>query len=316
MGSMPGRSARDLSYQQQHVIERALLEGRDLYGLSLDLVKCFNCIPWHPTFVMLKKLGVPPPLVECWGNALENIRKYPISINSLGPPTQATTGVPEGDPLSVVAMAALCFCAAHLLMMDQVDFKTYVDNWSLQARTPAELQSATPVILEFLAHLELKVDWKKTYTWSTTKKGRSWLQGMGQHLFPTDLPISVTAARPELGTPFQFSRTVDVSTRNGRLQEGHERLRRLANQPRQLLERATLIQSSVWPATFWGAEGHCHSCAEIASLRSSAAYHVASPCSRGSYRQGTGPTTVPYRATIATVETGTVARHHDRIGGP
>ena len=146
MGSMPGRSARDLSYQQQHVIERALLEGRALYGLSLDIIKCFNCIPWQPTFHMLKKLGVPSALVDCWGRALANVRKYPVFLHSLGSPMTSTTGVPEGDLLSVVAMAALCFCAAHLPSMCQVDFKTYVDNWSWQANGPSQLQSVAPEI--------------------------------------------------------------------------------------------------------------------------------------------------------------------------
>ena len=91
-------------------------------------------------------------------------------------------------------------------------------------------------------------------------------------MFPTDVHITVTAARVELGTPFQFSRIVNLDTRNARLQEGQDRLRRLAKQPRPLLERALIIQTSVWPSTFWGAEGHCHSCAEVASLRSAAAY--------------------------------------------
>ena len=272
MGSMPGRSARDLSYQQQHVIERALLEGRDLYGLSLDIIKCFNCIPRQPALHMLKKLGVPSTLVECWMQALDDVRKYPVFLHSLGSPMTSTTGVPEGDPLSVVAMAALCFCAAHLPSMGQVDFKTYVDNWSWQANSTSQLQSVAPEIFCFLADLKLQVDWKKTYTWSTSKKGRAWLQGKGQKMFPTDVHISVTAARVELGTPFQFSRTIHLDTRNSRLQEGQERLRRLAKQPRPLLERALIIQTSVWPSTFWGAEGHCHSCAEVAGLRSAAAY--------------------------------------------
>ena len=272
MGSMPGRSARDLSYEQQHVIERALLENRDLYGVSLDIIKCFNCIPWLPAFHMLERLGVPADLIQCWAGALAKVRRYPAFMNSLGPPITATTGVPEGDPLSVVAMAALCYCAAHLLDLEQVSFKTYVDNWSWQAGNPAHLQTATPAILDLLADLRLQVDWKKTYTWSTTKRGRTWLQGRGQDLFPTDLPVPVTVARAELGTPLQFSRTIDVATRNDRLQEGLDRLRRLAKQPRPLLERASIIQSSVWPATFWGAEGHCHSLAEVAMLRSAAAF--------------------------------------------
>ena len=182
MGSMPGRSARDLSYQQQHAIERSLLENIDLYGLSLDIIKCFNCIPWLPAFHMMKKLGVPATLVDCWGAALAEVRKYPVFMTSLGPPMRATTGVPEGDPLSVVAMAALCFCAAHLPGIHQVDFKTYVDNWSWHAKSPSSLQPTTPTILAFLAQLRLQVDWKKTYTWSTTKKGRTWLQGPGQEI--------------------------------------------------------------------------------------------------------------------------------------
>ena len=274
MGSMPRRSARDLSYRQQHLVERAILDNKDLLGLSLDIIKCFNCIPWQPALKMMKRLGIPSVLVDCWGIALGQMCKRPVFMQCVGPAMLATTGVPEGDPLSVVAMAAICFHAAYLPEATKVAFRTYVANWTWTAESVLQLQSATPALLDFLANLRLEVDWRKTYTWSATKRGRTWLAGPGQDLFPTSHTISVTSSRCELGTPFQFSCTVDLSTRNGRLQEGLERLRRLAKQPRPLLERATTVQSSVFPAAFYGAEGHCHSCSEVAAIRSAAAYAI------------------------------------------
>ena len=274
MGSMPGRSARDLSYQQQHLIERAILDGNVLYGLSLDIVKCFNCLPIFPLTCMMKRLGIPVALVDCWATALGKMEKFPVLLNSLGPPITATNGVPEGDPLSVVAMAAVCFCAAHQPAAQQVAFKTYVDNWTWQAESKDLLSTTTLPILEFLSNLRLTVDWQKTYTWCTEKKGRAWLQGPGQSLFPTDRTVQVVAARCELGTPFQFCPTPDLSTRNLRLQTGHERLRNLARQPRPVLEKARFVQSSVWPATFFGAEGHSHAKEEVSRLRTAAAYAI------------------------------------------
>ena len=84
-----------------------------------------------------------------------------------------------------------------------------------------------------------------------------------ENMFPTEHAGAVASARCELGAPFQFSRVVDLSTRNTRLQSDA-----------WLVERAHLVQTSVWPATFYGAEGHCHSCSELSALRCAAAYAI------------------------------------------
>ena len=55
------------------------------------------------------------------------------------------------------------------------------------------------------------------------------------------------------------------------LQKVPSRLSNLAKQPRPLLEKAYLVQTAIWPSCFFGAEGHCHSMAEVARLRGAAA---------------------------------------------
>ena len=200
MGSLPSRSARDLSYQQQHQIERAILDNRELFGLSLDIVRCFNCLPLRPIGQMMKRLGVPPQLVDCWMTALRDVRQHPVFLNCLGPPMESSTGVPEGDPLSVVAMAAVCFHAAHQPAALQVAFRTYVDNWSWQANTAEELRASTIPLLAFLDEMQLTVDWSKTHR----EKGPPVVTGAGATYVPYSAGDPSGCVKVRIGNPFSF----------------------------------------------------------------------------------------------------------------
>ena len=42
VGGVPGRSARDLTYELQHGIEMAKLSGESLSGFRLDMIKIFQ----------------------------------------------------------------------------------------------------------------------------------------------------------------------------------------------------------------------------------------------------------------------------------
>ncbi|CAE7392400.1 unnamed protein product, partial [Symbiodinium necroappetens] len=62
--SMPGRSSRDVSYRQQHLIEKSLVGATARLGFSLDIVKCFNQLGWPPLQLILQRMGAPTELVD------------------------------------------------------------------------------------------------------------------------------------------------------------------------------------------------------------------------------------------------------------
>lgn len=73
-------------------------------GIVLDIVKAFSALGRAILRELLGKVGVPVALADAWLQELDQMtRRVTIQGNHYGS-CCAWTGVPEGDPLSVVAM--------------------------------------------------------------------------------------------------------------------------------------------------------------------------------------------------------------------
>ena len=74
-------------------------------------------------------------------------------------------GAPEGDPLSVAAMVAVCWHSHQHVRDYEVQHDSFVDNLSWSGHDPGQLQQALCASLDFLRCLRLPVDWGKSYCW-------------------------------------------------------------------------------------------------------------------------------------------------------
>ena len=101
-GGIPGRGSRMLMMAHQCRLEKTILEKDQLGGFVLDLIKAFNCIPRRPLVHMLSNAGVPVRVLKFWMSSLNNLSRLPQLGQSLGGHVFSTTGVPEGDSLSVL----------------------------------------------------------------------------------------------------------------------------------------------------------------------------------------------------------------------
>ena len=276
-GSMPGRACRDTSYRQQHSIECSILDGTPLLGCSIDIVKCFNQLAWPIVAALLIRLGVPEPETRFWVSCIRAHRRCTTFHGSLTDGIVSHSGAPEGDPFSVAAMAAVCFWADRWCHHDAVSFDSYVDNWSWSSESRQGLCHVLPAALAFLQDMALPVDIRKSYLWATQRADRVWLKAHAARLFPElPPPDSVTEVR-DLGVAFKFDARAHASHRNCRLRDGLERLGRLQQQPRPALNKAHLVQASVWPACLFGSEGHVHTAGEFQKLRGAAARAIVGP---------------------------------------
>ena len=64
-GGVPNSSVHDVAMQ-------AHASGTPVAGFTLDIVKCFNCIPRQPTRMLLQRLGIPEKLFK-HGTAVCNV---------------------------------------------------------------------------------------------------------------------------------------------------------------------------------------------------------------------------------------------------
>ncbi|CAE7241088.1 unnamed protein product [Symbiodinium sp. CCMP2456] len=275
-GSMPGIACRDVSYRLQHRIEQSLLGGPCLYGCSIDLIKAFNQLPWVPIATMMCHLGLDEDIVRFWIACVRGHTRHTSFAGCLSTPIHSYNGAPEGDPFSVVAMAAVCYWGHVAVRATSVTFETYVDNWSWSSQSTAAITAAVPLSLQFLRSLALPVDGAKSYVWATKRHGRIWWRTNKDRLFP-DLPVKTVTEVRDLGIAFKFDRAGHASARRHRLEAGLQSIDRLRQMPRPVIERAALLQRSIWPACLYGCEGTMHTQADLQLLRGRAARAVVGP---------------------------------------
>ncbi|CAE7242092.1 unnamed protein product [Symbiodinium sp. CCMP2592] len=270
-GSMPGKSCREVSLKQQHLIELSLMGAAPRVGFSLDIVKCFNQLGWPPVQVLMTRLGAPQQVISFWLDCLCKLERHSSFLGDLSAGIPCSNGAPEGDPLSVAALAVVCCFAEEACRTDMVAFDTYVDNWGWSSNSRAAIELAIPKATGFLSALSLPVDWAKSYTWATSAQGRKWWQTAHNRVFPEGTKVPLVSEVRDLGVSFKYDGRPHAASRSSRLQDGLERLDRLRQQPRSPCLKASMVQRGVWTACLYGAEGHLFSQAEISQLRGRAA---------------------------------------------
>ncbi|CAE7340139.1 unnamed protein product [Symbiodinium necroappetens] len=277
MGSVPGRSVRDLSLALECQIELHLLASTPFAGFSIDVVKCFNQLPRVPLRFLLAHLGFPEPVLHAWFDWLDCCHRLPVFHGSIGPPVLSCTGMPEGCPLSVVAQVAVCWAAQVQHMSFGAEQSSYVDNFTWTGTTVESLTKALITAQGFCSSLALPIDWTKSFAWSTDRKLRQWLAGPAQQLLPPDSQLAVVQSAKDLGVAFKFRRLNSLDAAAKRLAEGHRRLTELQRPGVALLHKARIIQTSIWPATFYGFEARLLSSDRVCKLRTGACRALIGP---------------------------------------
>ena len=282
-GCLPGRSSRDLSVHLELRVEQALLEGRDLAGFSIDLVKAFNNIPRLPMKRLLLHLSLPPLVIDIWFGFLAIVSRCPTFHNDLGCGVLSTTGLPEGDPLSVVGMLAICYAAHYWHGHAPGQLMSFVDNFSWIVEKSSDFAQALAGAQTFCDSLSMPIDWSKSYCWAVKSSTRKRLQQQTPRLLPEGCQLKLVQSAKDLGVVFRLGPQACLQASTKRLNQGLQRLKRLAMMCRPLLVKAHLLLSSVWPATFYGMEGQCLATNRLDALRTAATramighQHSASP---------------------------------------
>ena len=178
--------------------------------------------------------------------------------------------MPEGCPLSVVAQVAVCWAAQVQHMSYGAEQSSYVDNFTWTGTTVASLTEALLTAQGFCSSLALPIDWTKSFAWSTDKKLRQWLAGPAQQLLPQNSQLAVVQSAKDLGVAFKFRRLNSLDAAAKRLAEGHRRLTELQQPGVALLHKARIVQTSIWPATFYGFEARLLSSDKVCKLRTGA----------------------------------------------
>ena len=266
-GGLPFRSVKDITIQQQFLLEQAHNSNIPQGGFTLDLVKAFNLIPRQMAKRLLVHMGVPLSIIGFWIRSLNHMERTLQIKGFCSKPVPSTTGAPEGDALSVCAMLAIAAVYFHRMSLCRVTPFTYADNWTFMSNSQRSLFRAFTSTLNFAQALQMKVDLKKSWGWGMSKEMRLfWKQT--ECLFPDQQTvIEVKQASKDLGCMMQYTRKITLGCFKERMKGAGRRLMRLSKHHISVHDKASKIQTAVWPLAFYGAESQLIGEAHFTRLR-------------------------------------------------
>ena len=254
VGSLPKRSCTQLTLGTALKVEESLVIGSDIGGFSLDISKCFNCFGRIPLAYAMKKFGFGENLCHFWLQSISKTHRTVGILNSFSKSEWASTGLAEGDPLSVCGMVIIGYLWHMLVFKANVETTVYADDWAWIGKTVQEHLDAMVITRRFLETLKLTSDPAKCWAWGSTKKARKWWVEISNRIVGSPGSFRVCLAERELGAYLHFSKTMHLGCQNERLENGVLRLKKLKTLPAKVERKALLIQTNVWPAALFGTD--------------------------------------------------------------
>lgn len=174
-GAAAGVSADMVIARTLNMVEDASLCNQEIFGLVIDLVKCFNRIPRIPLLAAFLWMGVPVGYLRALEGMLDSLRRFTEISHQMGNAIPSTCGFPEGCAFSVAAMLMLSTWASSYLQFyhPSVEPNFFADNWGFVCDSAKVLKEATQRLALFTDFLAMEISPTKSWIWANTQKGRS-----------------------------------------------------------------------------------------------------------------------------------------------
>lgn len=239
-GSRHARSAGQVWSQLLWVVEDSTVHGVALSGLIADLQKAFNHLPRSVVFEAAAIMGVPMKVLIAWAGALASIgRRFQLGQH-LSCAVYSATGLPEGDGLSCLGMLVVdvLFHAWHQHFFPLCQPISYVDDWTILVTDPRLMQGAFHCLSKFTDAMDLLLDTRKTFVWSTSGQGRQCLRDQG---------FRVETSCRLLGAHVQTSKKHTNATQVDRVNSLHSLWPKLRLSAAAYDLKLRAIRSAAWP---------------------------------------------------------------------
>lgn len=131
VGNRPNCSTANMWWHVSQAIEAASNTNEALTGIVTDIKKCFNNLARPAIYACARHFGLPLALIRTWHNAVARVQRSFVVSGAVSPAMFSSTGYPEGDPLSVVAMSLLNIAMHKILEASNqpAQVLSFVDNW-------------------------------------------------------------------------------------------------------------------------------------------------------------------------------------------
>lgn len=129
----------------------------------------------------MEVLGVPPWCLQLWSSHLSVFECFFVVQNTCGLGIRSHTGFAEGCPLSCVAMACVDICWhlwQHVAVPSTLPVN-YVDNLEVLCDNVDSLELSLSALYEFCRCMDLQVDERQLFLWTSSPSGRLYLRDEG-----------------------------------------------------------------------------------------------------------------------------------------
>ena len=248
-GSVPGRSTTDMIGIVQTHLEEALIDGKQLYGISLDFSKAYNTLPRKMLEQINQRLGFAKHW-KAYDSYLSKLQRFFTADGHWGEPVSSQVGVPEGCPVAVVQMILITWlCTTYLQHKAQVDLFSYVDDWIMLFRDLNQAPQAIDCIKKLADSCGLILSLPKSKVFATTTQAARAVQGRLQtEGFHLDQAKNLAG----LGINFQTHSQPTPQLRNDRWLKARVLLDRLQYMPWNAQRKTEVINRGIFPLVFYG----------------------------------------------------------------
>ena len=239
----------DLEHSRKHRLVRS--------GVTLDLVKRFNCVKWSFAYHALLTVGFPAHLARVWILSLAQLKRAWTISGQWISAGHTTTGCPEGDQLSVIVMLAIsavwCYFVRLVHTHEFLRLSAYAENWSWTTDTSplhCQLLTRTKTVTDAAG---LTIDFGKTWFWASPAADPLGVESALAEAIPGVI-IERKHTAADLGFQLQYSSHPQLGKFTERMGKGLKRLARLQAMPHCLSTKEAMVRMSILPAIFHGYE--------------------------------------------------------------
>ena len=216
-------------------------------------MKAFNLVPRRAILHIMVHYGAPRHLIAFWLRCLSKMSRKVQLDYMIDEPVYTTTGVPEGDCLSVAAMTAISWMFWERLSTETTRVFCYADNWSWLTPNVRDNIRCFHMLITFTEKLRLQVDYEKSWAWVTSALVRKqW--DLTAIEFPEDLKIRVLDAAKDLGACVNYTRSKRIGPFRERFEAAMAGFHKLKFSQLSMQQKFEKIQGALLPRAFYAAE--------------------------------------------------------------
>ena len=239
-GNRKGYQAAHLWKQIVHDLEHAYATGQSFSGLTADIEKAYNCLPRWPVFCAALFCGTPFNVLTGWVGAVSNMKRHFRVQDSYSNGFETSTGLAEGCALSCYGMLLIDHLLHRWLAANAPPVRaySYVDNWDLFTWDPNWAIHQLELVVTFANKVDLTIDRKKTFGWSTDPAVRKACKHHG---------IQVLSSAKDLGAHLAYTRSYSNSTITARLKSLDDLWPALRKSPSPYALKIRVLKTVAWP---------------------------------------------------------------------